>query len=121
MDLVVDVYAAAGHTVLAVSGEVDVYTAHTLRGRLTELIASGRHHLVVDLSEVDFIDSTGLGVLVGGLNKSVDAGGSLALVCQQASMLRLFEITGLDEVFVIHSTTTNAVADVQAPRGERPS
>ena len=119
MDLVVDVYAEAGHTVLAVSGEVDVYTAHTLRGRLTELIVSGRHQLVVDLSGVDFIDSTGLGVLVGGLNKSIEAGGSLALVCQRASMLRLLEITGLDELFVIHPTTADAVADVQPPRGER--
>jgi anti-sigma B factor antagonist len=111
MGLIVDVRAEAGHAVLAVTGEVDVHTAHTLRGRLADVVASGERALIVDLGGVQFLDSTGLGVLVGGLNKVRDAGGSLSLVCPHANLRKLFAVTGLDRVFVIHPTVAAAIAD----------
>ncbi|MBV9593987.1 MAG: STAS domain-containing protein [Actinobacteria bacterium] len=91
-------------TVLSVAGEVDVYSAPQLRDRLTDLIDSGDSGLVVDLSEVSFLDSTGIGTLVAGLNRAAGAGGGLSLVCNQDRILKLFRITGLEGVFTIYPT-----------------
>jgi anti-sigma B factor antagonist len=113
MELFVDVRDEAGHKVLAATGEIDVHTASRLRDRLADVIASGERTLIVDLTGVDFLDSTGLGVLVGGLNKVQEVDGSLSLVCPHASLLKLFTITGLDQVFVIHPTVAAAIADAR--------
>ena len=75
--------------VLRVTGEVDLSTAPMLRERIRELAARGAVHLIADLSQVDFIDSTGLGVLVGGLKRVREDGGSLALVVTPAHPARL--------------------------------
>src|ERR1700743_1744730 len=83
--------------VLQVSGEVDLDSAPMLRERIRELAAGGAVHLVADLGEVDFLDSTGLGVLVGGLKRVREDGGSLALAVRTPSILRLFQITSLPE------------------------
>jgi anti-sigma B factor antagonist len=101
-----------GVTVVAVEGEIDVYTAPRLRDRITELVSDGAYQLVVDLEGVDFLDSTGLGVLVGGLKKVRAHGGSLQLVCTQERLLKIFRITGLAKVFAIHSDTDAAVASL---------
>jgi anti-sigma B factor antagonist len=101
-----------GVTVVAVEGEIDVYTAPRLRDRITELVGDGAYQLVVDLEGVDFLDSTGLGVLVGGLKKVRAHGGSLQLVCTQERLLKIFRITGLAKVFVIHSDADAAVASL---------
>ena len=85
--------------VLQVTGEVDVYTAPMLRERIRDLAAKGVVHLIADLSRVDFLDSTGLGVLVGGLKRLREHGGSLALVISTPRILRIFQITGLTKVF----------------------
>jgi anti-sigma B factor antagonist len=69
MDLGLDVSERDGYTVLAVRGEVDVYTAPRFRERLIELVSEGKHRIIIDLEGVDFLDSTGLGVLVGGLKR----------------------------------------------------
>jgi anti-sigma B factor antagonist len=100
----------AGPTVLAVSGEVDVHTGPALRDRIADALDSGRPRLVVDLSGVDFLDSTGLGVLVAGLNRSQELGGTLSLVCPRPRILTVLRITGLDELFVIHPTVEDALA-----------
>lgn len=97
-------------TVISVTGEIDVYTAPTLRERLNELVAAGHYDLVVDMGGVDFLDSTGLGVLVGGLKRARSHDGSLRLVCDQEKILKVFRITGLTKVFPIHPTLQDALA-----------
>jgi anti-sigma B factor antagonist len=108
VDLTLNSRTEGEHTVLAVSGEVDVYTAPSLRDRIAELLDGGKRKLVIDLGGVEFLDSTGLGVLVAGLNRAREVGGSLSLVCPQERVLKLFRITGLDEVFTVHSTVDDA-------------
>jgi anti-sigma B factor antagonist len=110
VDLSLNTRTQGEHTVLAVSGEVDVYTAPALRDRITDLLDAGQHLLIVDLGSVEFLDSTGLGVLVAGLNRAREVGGSLTLVCPQERVLKLFRITGLDEVFAVHNTVDEALA-----------
>jgi len=104
VDLTLATRETGDRTIITVGGEIDVYTAPLLRDAISELVGQGRHDLVVDLTEVGFLDSTGLGVLVGGLKKVRARGGSLELVCQQDRLLKIFRITGLAKVFVIHAT-----------------
>jgi len=101
-----------GWTVVAVSGEIDVAAAPTLRDQLGELVDQGTDHIVVDLEGVDFIDSTGLGVLVGGVRRARGADGDLRLVCTNSRLLKVFGVTGLDEVFVIAESIPDAIAAV---------
>ena len=109
MDLGLDVSEHGDITVLAVRGEVDVYTAPRLREKLVELVSQGKQSIAVDLEAVDFLDSTGLGVLVGGLKRLRSHGGDLSLVCTQHRILKVFEITGLTKVFTIHASVDDAV------------
>jgi anti-sigma B factor antagonist len=97
-------------TVVSVGGEIDVYTAPKLREQLIDLVSAGNYHLVVDMENVDFLDSTGLGVLVGGLKRVRAHDGSLQLVCTQERILKIFRITGLTKVFPIHSSVEEAIS-----------
>src|SRR6266567_7801548 len=110
----VDLYLSTRHegdrTVIDVGGEIDVYTAPKLREQLVDLVNQGRYHLVVDMEAVDFLDSTGLGVLVGGLKRVRAHDGSLRLVCTKERILKIFRITGLTKVFPIHATVDEALA-----------
>lgn len=110
MDLTLSTRAEAGRTVVAVGGEIDVYTAPKLREQLVDLVAAGSHQLIIDLEGVEFLDSTGLGVLVGGLKRVRAHDGSLQLVCTQDRILKIFRITGLTKVFPIHATVEEALA-----------
>lgn len=110
VDLTLTAHEVEGATVVAVGGEIDVYTAPKLRDKLTELVADGSYDLVIDLEGVEFLDSTGLGVLVGGLKKVRAHNGSLRLVCSQERLLKIFRITGLAKVFDIHATSAEALA-----------
>ena len=110
MDLTLETRDVDGTTVVAVGGEIDVYTAPKLRDKITELVASGVYDLVIDMEGVEFLDSTGLGVLVGGLKKVRAHEGSLQLVCTQDRLLKIFRITGLAKVFLIHETADAALA-----------
>ena len=98
--------------VIELGGEVDLYTAPEFKERLVQIIEDGKKQLVVDLSKATFIDSTTLGVLVGGVKRLRPAGGSLALVCTDENITKIFEITGLDRVFPIHASRDEALADV---------
>ena len=96
-------------------GEIDVYTAPLVREKLDEQIHAGRTDLVVDLSDVTFLDSTGLGVLVGRLKLARTRGGSLRLVGTADRVLKVFSITGLDKVFEIHDTLDAALEAPDVP------
>ena len=100
--------------VIVLGGEVDLYTAPEFKERMVELIEDGKKRIVVDLSAATFIDSTTLGVLVGGVKRLRPAGGSLALVCTDQNITKIFEITGLDRVFPIHASRADALAAVAA-------
>jgi anti-sigma B factor antagonist len=95
--------------VLQVAGEVDAYTAPMLREQIRDLAAKGAVHLIADLGQVGFLDSTGLGALVGGLKRLREAGGSLTLVIVAPRILRLFQITGLTKVLAIHPSVAEAI------------
>ncbi|MEN3307224.1 MAG: anti-sigma factor antagonist [Micromonosporaceae bacterium] len=111
MELSLSTRTVAGHRVLEVSGEIDVYTAPQLRERLIALVEDGARKVVVDLSRVEFLDSTGLGVLVGALKRLRGVNGDLALVCAQERLLKIFRITGLDRVFTICESVDAATSD----------
>ena len=111
MDLTLTTREAHGKTIVAVGGEIDVYTAPRLRDKITELVSEGHYALVVDMEGVDFLDSTGLGVLVGGLKKVRSHDGSMRLICTQERLLKIFRITGLAKVFAIHGSQSEALAE----------
>ena len=110
VDLTLSTREVDGTTIVAVGGEIDVYTAPKLRDRITELVADGVFTIVIDMESVEFLDSTGLGVLVGGLKKVRAHDGSLELICTQDRLLKIFRITGLAKVFVIHDSADGALA-----------
>lgn len=110
MELTVNSRDENGRTVLQMQGEIDVYTAPVLREHLSEVISEGRNRLVIDMTGVDFLDSTGLGVLVGALKRIRSQDGSLQLVCDQEKILKVFRITGLTKVFPIHPTVAEALS-----------
>jgi len=99
----------AGMSVLRARGEIDVASAPEFQTSLSEVIGQGAETIVVDLSDVSFIDSTGLGVLVGAETRAREEDKGLRLVVTQPQILRLLELTGLDEVFTVLSSTRDAV------------
>ncbi len=104
-----------GVYVISLTGEVDLYTAPEFKEQLVEIIGNGASSVVVDLTETTFIDSTTLGVLVGGVKRLRPEGGQLVLVCSDRNITKIFEITGLDKVFPIHATLAEAVETTTAP------
>jgi anti-sigma B factor antagonist len=100
VDLSLSTRTEGDRTVVVVGGEIDVYTAPKLREQLIDLV----------MENVEFLDSTGLGVLVGGLKRVRAHDGSLRLVCTQERILKIFRITGLTKVFPIHGSVAEAVA-----------
>jgi anti-sigma B factor antagonist len=97
-------------TILAAKGEVDLYTAPRLKDELARLAGSGRARVTVDLGDVEFLDSTGLGVLISGLKRCREAGGDLRLASPREPILKVLSITGLDRVFPIHETVEDATS-----------
>jgi anti-sigma B factor antagonist len=101
--------AGADCAVLQVTGEVDAYTAPQLREHVIKLIGDGTRHLVADLRGVEFLDSTGLGALVGSLKRLSELDGSLALVATAGKILTVFRVTGLVRVFALHPSVAEAI------------
>ncbi len=98
---------------IAVRGEVHVSTAPEFSERLNEAIATGKTGVVIDMTDVEFIDSTGLSVLLNALRRVTRQQGRMALVVSNPTVLRLFEITRLDSTFDIASTRQEAIDRVQ--------
>jgi anti-sigma B factor antagonist len=96
--------------VVALGGEVDLYTAPELKQSLQRLVGQGATKLIVDMTETTFIDSTTLGVLLSIVKRVRPEGGSVVLVCPDRNVKRIFEITLLDRVFGIVDTRDQALA-----------
>jgi anti-sigma B factor antagonist len=100
-----------GAYVIALAGEVDLYTAPEFKEQLLEVIEQGGKEVIVDFSDTTFIDSTTLGVLVGGVKRLRTNDGQLSLVCNDRNITKIFEITGLDRVFTIYPTRDEAISN----------
>lgn len=110
IDLSVTSRTEGDWTILDVSGEVDLFTAPKLREHIVSLVDDGRRRIAVNLQGVEFMDSTGLGVLVGALKRLREQDGALALVSPTGPVERVLTVTGLDKVFAIHGTVEQATA-----------
>jgi anti-sigma B factor antagonist len=100
--------------VISLAGEVDLYTAPEFKQQLLEVIGQGGKQVIVDFSDTTFIDSTTLGVLVGGVKRLRTNEGQLSLVCSDRNITKIFVITGLDRVFTIYPTRVEAVSNVKS-------
>ncbi len=105
-------HSCDGAHVVFVRGEIHMTTVPDLSMRVTAAIDAGNTRLVLDLTGVEFIDSTGLSVLLSGLRQAEQAHGALALVCANPTVLRLFQITSLDKTFAIFAGLDAARAHV---------
>jgi anti-sigma B factor antagonist len=92
----------SGVSIIELSGEIDLSTSPTFKDKVYETIESGKRDVVIDLDGLEFMDSTGLGVLVAALKKTRMHGGSIRLVCSKRNIIKVFTITGLDKVFPIY-------------------
>ena len=111
MDLGLSTRVEGDKSVIAVSGELDVFTAPSLDESLAESIDAGRVNLIVDLSDVTFLDSTGLGSMVKGLKRAKEQGGSLRVVASSERIVKVFRITGLDQAMSL----TDSLSDILEP------
>ena len=105
-----DWYRTADWTVVNIEGEIDVYTAPRLRELLIELVNRNHYHIILNFEKVEFLDSTGLGVLVGGLKRVRAHDGAMSIVCTQERILKIFRITGHTKTFGIFDTVDEAKA-----------
>lgn len=118
MDVTVSHQQPDDVVLVTIQGDVDVYTAPGLREHLDRLIANGHRHLVLDLEHVPFMDSTGLGVLVGRLKRTRRQKGSMRVICTVPRILRVFEITGLNQVLSVYDDAGEAIAQAQEHAGK---
>jgi anti-sigma B factor antagonist len=104
-------------SMIDLEGEVDVYTAPQLKQQIIAMLDSGIYHVIVNLSNVEYLDSTALGVLIGGLKRLREKNGTLDLICPNPRIKRIFEITGLDKIFDIFNSEQDALAQVEPKEG----
>ena len=102
-------YSRDGCTIVWAQGEIDVATAPDLRHELADAVSVGRCKVIVDLTQVTFMDSTGLNILVRARRAAEARGGELRLVGAGETIRRLMCITGLDQIFTIHSTIEESI------------
>jgi anti-sigma B factor antagonist len=114
MDFDVETSERDGVSILALRGEIDVYTAPQLRQAIVDLVDRGARNIVVDMGSVEFLDSTGLGVLVEGWKGLKARDGDLSIVATQEKILKIFDITGLNKAIPIHATLDEAMASSSA-------
>jgi anti-sigma B factor antagonist len=96
-------------TIVTVGGELDVFTSPKLREALLDVVENGGRHLIVDLSDVEFLDSTGLGVLVGVHHRLQAQDGSMSFVGASERLLRVFHVTRLDKIFTVYPSLDDAL------------
>ncbi len=106
----VDTRVEGPHDIVTVSGELDLATAPQLSEAIRSVLVPGRSHLVLDLDQVSFIDSTGLSVLVAAHRRAIREGGSFGLVCNSDRCMRVMHMTGLARLFSFHASVAAATA-----------
>jgi anti-sigma B factor antagonist len=95
----------------ALSGSLDIATSPSLRAALVDAAEGERHEIIVDLTQLEFLDSTGLGALIGAHKRASENQGSVRLVAHEGQILRLLRITGLLDVFAVYPSVESALAD----------
>jgi anti-sigma B factor antagonist len=101
VELNVSTSSQGGHTVVTATGELDLYTAPRLQAALADLPDAAADRITVDLSGVEFCDSTGMNVLLAAMQRVRDGGGSFALAAPRTAVRRILQVTGLDTVFTV--------------------
>ena len=101
------------HTLCRPVGELDAYTVSAFRASLGELATHPR--VVIDLSAVPFMDSAGLGALIGGIRRAREAGGDEAAACSRPTLTRLLHTTGFDRIVSVTETVETAAEALLAP------
>jgi len=109
MDLRITIRNNGDATVVDLAGELDAYTSGRFREAMIESIENGNPNLVVSMLNVEYIDSSGLGALVGGLKRASERNGKIVIVCNQPQVRKVFEITGLEKVFPLYEAEDEAV------------
>jgi anti-sigma B factor antagonist len=110
-DLLIETRMVDTTPVLDLTGEVDSYNSPKLRERMISLIDSGSQNLIINMAGVDYIDSTGLGTLVGGLKRASERGGAIRIICPNEQIYKVFNITGLVKVFPIFDSEQAAFSN----------
>ncbi|MGH9306690.1 MAG: STAS domain-containing protein [Acidimicrobiales bacterium] len=108
--LSVEVEQAEGYTICRPVGELDAYTVSQFRESLADLASSPR--LLIDMSEVPFVDSAGLGALIGGIRRAREMGGDVAVTCSRPTLTRLLKTTGFDRIVTVAETIEEAAASL---------
>jgi len=106
------VRGAGGHTICRPVGELDAFTVSQFRQALADLV--GRKQLVIDMSSVPFVDSAGLGALIGGIRRARELGGDVAVACNRPTLTRLLRTTGFDRIVTVTETVEEAAAALDA-------
>jgi anti-sigma B factor antagonist len=114
--LQIQVESPGDYTLCRPVGELDAYTVGQFREKLSELGEQGR--LLIDLSEVPFMDSAGLGALIGGIRRARESGGDVAVVCSRPTLTRLLHTTGFDRIVSVTDTVDAAAEALAAPAAE---
>jgi anti-sigma B factor antagonist len=112
-ELSIHVQVVDNTNVFELTGSLDIATSPTVRAALIEASERGDHRIVVDLAKLEFLDSTGLGALIGAQRRAKEFGGDVSLVAKEGQILRLLRITGLLKVFAVYATLQGALTDTQ--------
>lgn len=104
----------AGHTILRPVGELDAFTVTDFRQALADAASSER--LIIDMSGVPFVDSAGLGALIGGIRRARELGGDVAVACNRPTLVRLLRTTGFDRIVTVTETVEEAVAALDSEK-----
>jgi len=114
MNLKIDTHSVGEKGVIInLQGEVDVYTAPQLKQEIIDQLGKGANQIIVNLTGVQYLDSTGLGVLIGGLKRTREKDGELTLICPNQRIYRIFEITGLSTIFQIFQSEDEALQHIR--------